>query len=389
MAWQLWGHNAATGVGDDAVAQHEASPAADDTAATDDGTAGATSSAPLVDEGPVDPKQELVVPVRAPDAEHIFDVRFLGWSAAGHRFVLEVDYQAEHKGTTSNLELVQVHDALTGLLVESFVADREVALASPVRAFTRATTDAKPRAQWAARRDALQLHKRSPDRNGPGRARLGITTAEPPPGTRMSLPPSPVGAAFRWELDPVVAQANPSRSAPEVTLSLERGKSSFTLLRFEPPFKSHQLLARAVPGAEEVALVGRMLAFWSPEGERVLLLLESDARPTGEVPLTRRRWAVRAVGPQIRIVEAGAGQPRAREIAAGLAAAGLPVTSLELRAPTEAQSKLVYSHDRRGAPTTAEQVRTALPTELSLVPQAERLERGGPDIVIVLGYDAQ
>jgi serine/threonine protein kinase len=389
MAWQQWGRHATPGVSDDAVVQHEASPSADDTATNNGDADGATSSAPLVDEGPVDPKQELVVPVRAPDAEHIFDVRFLGWSAAGHRFVLEVDYQAEHKGTTSNLELVQVHDALTGILVESFVTDREVAQASQVRAFTRATTDAKPRAQWAARRDALQLYKRSPDRNGPGRARLGITTAEPPPGTRVSFPHSPVGAAFRWDLDPVAAQASPSRAAPEVTLSLERGKSSFTLLRFEPPFKSHQLLARAVPGAEEVALVGRMLAFWSPDGERVLLLLETDARPTGELPLTRRRWAVRAVGPQIRIVEAGAGQPRAREIAAGLAAAGLPVTSLELRAPTEAGSKLAYPHDRRGAPATAEQVRAALPPELSLSPQAERLERGATDIVLVLGYDAQ
>lgn len=381
MAWRTWGDPAA-GPRDAALAEAEASDAAEAEASS---TAATSSTA--VEPETDDPELELVVPLLVPDVEHIAALRFLGWSELGHRYALEVQYRAEHKGQASELELVQVHDALTGAVVESFAAHREAGKASPIRAFARAAADAKPRAQWSERRDALGLRKASPTRTGPAKARLHIATAEPPPGTRIELPAAPGGAAFRWEIDPAVALASPSRQAPEVTISVEHGDASFALLRFEPPFKTHQLLARRATGTEEPALEGKVLAFWSPDEERVLLVLETDARPPGDPPLQRRRWAVRAVGPQIRIVEAGAGERRAREVAVGLAAAGLPVSSVELRARPEAQSRLLHPHDRKGTAAVAEQVRAALP--LPLTPEAQRLERGGPDIVVVLGHDAQ
>ena len=171
------------------------------------------------------------------------------------------------------------------------------------------------------------------------------------------------------------------------TISLERGEATWTLLRFEPRSTTHELLARWVPGADEPGLAGRVMAYWSPDGERVLLVIEVDARPTGEPPLQERRWVLRAVGPQIRLVEAGAGQARMRELAAGFAAAGLPIANAQLRAQPVATSQLLHAQGHGDAAAVAERVRELLP--LPLTPEATRLKRDHGDVVVILGYDAQ
>jgi serine/threonine protein kinase len=390
MAWRQWGAAA-----DDAstrelaVAEHETSTATTGgPAETGAGPGEDTSSSPPTKDVVADPKQERVIPLRTQlDGEAVHDVRFLGWSTAGHRFALEVEYRAQRKDQLTRLVLVQVHDAITGVMVESFVAERDASGSLP-RTLGRAADEAKPRGQWAARREALRLHKGSPARASKGgETRLRITAAEAPPGTRTSFPPSDLGAAFRWAIDPAIAQASTSRHAPDVTISLERGEAVWTLLKYEPRSTTHQLLARWAPGSDEPALAGRVLAYWSPDGERVVLVIEVDARPAGDPPLLERHWALRAVGPQIRLVEAGAGQPRLRELAASLAAAGLPVANAELRAPEAAESKLLYAQDREGAAALAERVRAALP--LPLAAEAARLKRGSGDVLVMLGYDAQ
>ena len=274
------------------------------------------------------------------------------------------------------------------MMIESFERERETGGASLPRALGKAAAEARPRAEWPTLRDALKLHKGSPERvSEHGDAKLRIAAAEPPPGTRMALPPSPLGAAFRWTIDPAVAQAAASRRAPDVTISLERGEATWPLLRLEPRFDTHELLARWVPGSDEPALAGRVMAYWSPDGERVLLVIEVDGRPATAPPLQERSWALRAVGPQIRLVEAGAGQPRVRALAASLAAAGMPVANAELRASPSAESKLLHAQDREGAAAVAERIRALLPVPLT--PEATKLKRTSGDVVVMLGYDAQ
>jgi serine/threonine protein kinase len=387
MAWRWWG-----AAPDDApplaVAQAEHDMGATTgPVQTSEGSGDETSSS--AEDAVTDPKCERVVPLRTQlDDEDIYDVRFLGWSEAGHRFALEVEYRAERKGQPTQLTLVQVHDTITGLMVESFVAERDQSGTSLPRTLGHAATEAKPRAQWAARREQLSLRKGSPGRSSKGgEARLRIMAADPPLGTRIALPPSDLGAAFRWTIDPVVAQASTGRHAPDVTISLERGEAVWTLVRLEPRFTTQQLVDRWVPGSDEPALVGRVMAYWSPDGERVLLVIEADARPAGDPPLLERHWALRAVGPQIRLVEAGAGQPRLRELAASLAAAGMPIAEAQLRAPEAAESKLLYAQDREGAAALAERVRAVLPLPLAV--EAVRFKRGSGDVVVTLGYDAQ
>jgi serine/threonine protein kinase len=372
---------------------NEATQASPTTMGGDSGdeTAGNTSSPadpPPEVEAAAEPHLQLVVPMRTQLDEDIHDVDFLGWSEAGHRFVLEVEYRADRKGQVDRLTLVQVHDALSGTMIESFVANRQAEGSSArYHRLSRAAAEAEPHAEWPARRDALKLRKSAPQRASPGDGRLRITAEESPPGTRMTFPPSSLGAAYRWSIDPVIAEASPDRHGPEVAISLEHGEAQWTLLRLEPPFTSHQLLARHVPGGEEPAVVGRIMAYWSPDAERVLLLLEADARPPGDPPLTDRRWVVRAAGPQIRLVEAGAGQRRVRELAAELAAAGLPVAVAELRAQPVAESKLLHAQDRERAATVAERVRGALP--VPLIAEPKRFKRDFVEVIVILGYDAQ
>jgi len=393
LVWQQWGtatNDASASAGEVAVAEHDTSTTTSDPVEAGEGSGDEASSLPPPeDAGVTDPKQALVIPLHTQlDDEDAYEVRFLGWSEAGHRFALEVEYRAERKGQPIRFVLTQVHDAITGTMLESFEMEREPAGSSLPRALGKAAAEASPRAQWSARREALQLRKGAPTRTEPdSKARLRIAAAESPPGTSMSFPPSDLGAAFRWSVDPAIAQVAAPRHAPDVKLSLERGEASWTLLRFEPRFTTHELLARWVPGADEPGLVGRVMAYWSPDGERVLLVIEVDARPAGRPPLQTRQWLVRAVGPQIRLVEAGAGQPRMRALAADLAAEGLPIAIAQLRAQPEAESKLLHAQDREGAAAVAERVRALLP--LPLVPEATRLKRDHGDVVVILGYDAQ
>ncbi len=361
----------------------EASTSSDATETSDSTT---TSSPPIEDET-LPLELQLVVPKRTQLDHEADDVRFLGWSESGHRFVVEAEYRADRKGEVNRLTLIQVHDALSGAMVESFIADRQAGGASARNhRLGRAAAEAKRGSEWPARREALRLHKGSPKRESGG-ARLHIAAAEPPPGTYISLPPSTLGAAFRWSVDPVIAEVSPDRRGPELTISIERNDTRFTLLEFEPPFKSHQISALQVAGEENPAAVGRILAYWSPDHARVLLLFEADARPPGVPPLTHHRWEVRAAGPQIRLVEAGAGQRRVRELAAELAKAGLPVTAVDLRAAASAQSKLVYVQGEKPAEAVAERVRTTL--SLPLSPEAKRFKRDFVDVIVVLGHDAQ
>jgi eukaryotic-like serine/threonine-protein kinase len=375
----------------DALAEREPRASTGDDAANDATSDDTGSSAPVADT-PVEPHLQLVVPLRTQLDHEAHDLGFLGWSEAGHRFVLQAEYREDRqdKGAhaANRLTLVQVHDALTGVMVESFVVDRQAGGSwARYHRLGRAAADAQPHAQWPAVRDALRLRKGAPQRDAPGEGgQLRITADEAPSGTHMSFPPSTLGAAFRWSIDPAIAATEPDRQGPEVTLSLARGEALWTLAKLEPPFGSQRLMAGYAPGGEEPALVGRIMAYWSPDGTRVLLLFEADARPTGEPPLGYRRWLLRAVGPQIRLVDAGAGQRRVRELAAGLATAGLPVAIAELRAPPEAESRLSYAQGKDQAAAVAERVRAVLPWPL--VPAAKRFKRDFVEVVVILGHDA-
>lgn len=444
LAWQRLGPGstdpelvaAATNVTPDEPASPERSDATGTGGSSGDGPSAEDTATPPINDtalpsiDPDDPALEPVVPMRTQLDQHAHDIRFLGWSAAGHRFAVEVEHRADRKPKAPKeplpdgspapappiqpyrVTLIQVHDALSGTMIESFLVSREgeKAVNKAQKKLARAASEARPQAEWVAARDALALTKSAPQRTGPGEVTLHVKAEDPPPGTELSLPPSTLGAAFRWTVRPEVVLASADVESPELTISLERGGQRWPVWETTPPFGAHRLAALVSPEGQLPSAVGRLLAYWSPGGTHVLLLLEvdtraddrpADDRPEGSPGISRggspdaqpstgaphlRRWVVRAAGPQIRVMEAGAGQRRVRELATQLAAVGLPVTVIDLRAPPSSSSKVIYDRAREPARAVADRIRAALPGQPE--PSPRRFTRDFVEVIVTLGHDA-
>lgn len=335
----------------------------------------------------VSPALDLVVPLRQQLDERAHDIEFMGWSTAGHRFALRVEHRDDKKGEHDRLELIQVHDALTGVMVESFLVSRDAgpSIKSYLR-LSRAEAEARPRADWPARRDALGIVDGKPRRTSPQGSSLALEVGDVPAGTSLATPPSQLGGAFRWSSLGAATESGSMRVAPLLTIWLEQDGQRWSLVEKNVPFTLDRLRVRPVPPGESIEVAGRMLAHWSPDGHRVLMLIEIDVRPGGSDEASRYRgWFLRAAGPQIRIVEAGSGQARAREVALQLEAAGLVPARIALREPAEGRSRLVLARGVEGLTPVAERIRAELPWLTP--PERERI-RGWADVKIVLGHDA-
>ncbi len=356
--------------------------------ATTGTTGGATTEAATDSADPSPPNLALapVVPMRTQLPARAHDVQLLGWSRSGHRFVLRVDHRDEHGEQSERLSLVQVHDALTSAMIESFVLSHDAPPQGGRSKLGRAASEAGTASDWAARRASLDLDKRAPTGRGPREGRLRISADDPPEGTTLSFPPSRLGVAFRWSGMDAIAQTGSGRQAPRVTIGYEVDDQRWDLHKMSVPFTVRELLATVDPEGEPPALVGRVMAYWSPDETQVLLLLEADGRPTTAGGVRQRAWALRGVGPQVRLLEAGCGQRRAREVAARLVTAGIPVATVDLREPEAAQSKIVAVRGHEGADATAAQIGAVL-DELT-APERKR-RRGSADVVVVLGHDVE
>lgn len=334
-----------------------------------------------------DPFLELVVPLRNQLDRRVHEVEFLGWSESGHRFALQTEFRSDRDQQRNRLTLIEVRDALSGDLVESFLQSREADEGvKSSHELSRAAKEAKPQDQWPARKAALKLVKKAPSRLSPsgGQLSLGAVADTPPSGTALVFPPSELGVSYRWTsmADPPEGAAGPK--APAMELFYERDGSRWELLELEPPFTQGQLAGQRA--GQDPRLAGHLLAFWSPGGARVLLLHRTEVEPAGE-GLQYRRWVLRAGGPQIHMVEAGAGQPRLRRLAAKMADAGLPVAVAQLRAPPESTSSVIYDTRRDGAKAVAETIHGLIPGLLP-APEGKR-KRGFTLVRVVLGHDAQ
>ncbi|MEX1367118.1 MAG: serine/threonine-protein kinase, partial [Nannocystaceae bacterium] len=69
---------------------------------------------------PSGPALELIVPLRHQLDATAREIDFLGWTPQGHRFALKVEHRDDKRGEPNRLTVIELHDALTGSLVESF-----------------------------------------------------------------------------------------------------------------------------------------------------------------------------------------------------------------------------------------------------------------------------
>ena len=229
----------------------------------------------------------------------------------------------------------------------------------------------------------------TPVREDPALAwRVEWEADEAPPSTRLELTSGERGLRFTWGgFDGPI----PSRQTkgPEIRLVLVHGEDRWPLLEAAVPYTVGDLAAyqAAAAPAGGPTVTGRIDMQWSPDGERVLLLLEAGFGAPGdgndETAQRQAHYWLRACGPRIRIVEAGAGQRAARRAALTLADQGYPVAEMALREPPVAESKVLHRRGHEGGASLARAVSELL--SLSGGSKASRGHRA--TITIVLGQD--
>jgi serine/threonine protein kinase len=334
---------------------------------------------------PSGPEVQIVVPLRHQPSFAAAQLRMLGWTADSRRFVLEATHV--EPGEEEPLVLTQVHDALTGAMIESYATVRSGRIRARYRGdMRRLASQAEAAAQFEARRAELDLVPPDASRKPPGSATLEIDVDDPPEGTTSQARPVDRGFAFEWA---GFVQPPPETMArkrgPLMTTILVDGETRWPMLAIRPPFRYDELAARIVAPTDTPRVTGRIDYHWSPDGRRVIVLVRGQPSPrTKDDPQRDARWFLRAVGPQIRVVEAGAGQQVAREVARRLEAAGLPTAAVSLREPLVAHSEIYFRETWPGAEDLAKRIKDTLTRDLAIEGVTDD---GWTAAVIVLGQD--
>lgn len=322
---------------------------------------------------------------------------FMGWSADGSRFVIDATYP--DRGTTvtatNRLRLVEVHDALSGMMVNSFLVEREADASIPERdRLSRAAAEAEPYDDWAPLRQALELgHAEASGLPPSGLARIELAITPTPAGSEITTEATPRGFAFRWVIGPAVA--GETSPAPRIGLRWSSGAERWDLLDIPMSSTAEALRERAAAlrpaDAEAVAPVyaGTVALHWSPDAERVVVMIHAALEPTGpDAPRDDStldlRWFLRASGPQIRLVDAGAGQRKLRHAAWALQSAGFPIAAADLDHENVETSRTYVRLRDAAAAELASKINRALGTEL---PSALLDRAGWTQIVVMLGPD--
>jgi serine/threonine protein kinase len=310
---------------------------------------------------------------------------FLGWSRDGMRFVVDMSYpDRDGVGQPLNrLRLVEVHDALTGAMVASYLVERDVAPdVSDRDRLARAAAEAEPHAELVHARRHLELGHIDATRAPPvGSARIEATLEGVPAGTVATVDADDHGASFRWTIGELAA-GDSELAPPRIRLRWSGGGERWDLLEVPLAIGPRELAALAEPGASPVYL-GSISYHWGPAAQRVVVRVEGRAEHVTAVAQTvDARWFLRASGPQIRLVDAGAGQRRMRVLALQLERAGLPIAAADLDHSSAEASRIYVRARDAAAAALAGRIDTALGLEL---PSALLERAGWTQAVVVLG----
>jgi tRNA A-37 threonylcarbamoyl transferase component Bud32 len=368
---------------------------------------------PVVDPDASAAEVAALAPVRPMATQPSFSsemLEFRGWSADGSRFVLESTYAPRSATAPRNdLRLMQVHDALSSLLVESYRLDR---VADPsindYDRVSRAAAEAEPAADWPPRKAELALSASTAQALPPaGLARVELSMRPVAVESAIAIEPTSEGFAYRWNVArPVAGERAP---LPHIVLHWTRGDARWQLLDIPVAATAEELWA-AHPDAAAIVYAGSIALHWSPTGERIVVIVRGDvvepavvpAVPTEPVidpttgapavvaplctsgPFVDNRWFLRAGGAQIRLVDAGAGQRKLRAAAWRLQGAGFPIAAAEFGYETVESSRVyVRARDPAAAalvPAIGEAIGQALPSAI--------LDRAGwTQVVVMLGSD--
>ena len=336
---------------------------------------------------------------------------FLGWTADGSYFVLAATHRDQPgEGVQMwRVELNQVHDALTGKVVDSyriasdFPKAGEVTDYWPEKQVRAAWKQAKPRAEWKSWLAAHPLVKNDPTTSAKGwKISAKLVASSVRKEHKFAIEVRPKGFYSHWDLvhaehnwdDPKIARL--MKLKPRIALSTSKGAESWKSITYHVPFNAaannddtyglmgigRESWKDGAIVAEPVTITGSMRPFWSPQGDRIVWAMYHSFAGVPKrlrAELSIAHFYIRTPGPQIRLVDAGIGDKQARGEVARLAAAGLPITVLGTARQPAAASEIYYRG--RGGQAIARRLVEVLGSEL---PTKELKKPGYLDVVIVL-----
>jgi serine/threonine protein kinase len=245
---------------------------------------------------------------------------FMGWTADGNLFALQVTHR-DPDGRA--LEVVEIHDGITGARIEGYVLEPTTARTMTwPGALQTIIDDSGDHNAWIRRRMDLLL-RNADARRTPGAQREILIAHEPVPAeTRVRFTPKSWGYEFRWYN---FVRTFDGDATLELTIDYVAGKRRDRLSTFPVPIPYSRVLGAAHEAGELPTVSGRIELHWSADSDRCVLLMSSQIE-RGRVSVEAQQWVLRAAGPQIEIVDAGVGATASRDAALALASASLPTT---------------------------------------------------------------
>lgn len=326
---------------------------------------------------------------------------FLGWSQDGSRYLSRATFEIEEEPGIEGVgfTLVEVRDTLSQQVIELY-QDKLWPTRKQLEArLAAASDDAKrvPLATWDAAKPAAELvgvrsgfiavGKPIPGKAGPharrespaGASVTAMWSGKAPHRSKLGLVGERHGYTFEWTGFATAPDPARRTTRPALVLSARTKVGTFPLVTVTIA-TTYETLHEAIDESEPT-VSGEVRAYWSPAGTHVALnVLEIPEGGHEEMGLGLvTRTFVRAIGPQIKVVAAGASYETARKAAAVFTYAGLPVTQVEQGKATVAGGVIYHRGD--AGKQTAEALAKVVPG-LRLEPLTGS---GWLDVIVTLG----
>jgi serine/threonine-protein kinase len=299
-------------------------------------------------------------------------VAFMGWTVEGDAFVLQVAYPA---GDGAAVSFVEIHDGSTGETTSRYLIEPADAKSRTWPGSLQAWVDeAGTGDDWTRRRLDLLLRRPNPERAPQMDQELRLGHGAVPTGTKVQILPKRKGFDFRWfGFD----DASGSTAGLPLHVDHDTPRRRDRLLSVDAPLTYADAVAHAADG-HMPTIAGSVTANWSPDESRCVLIVSAALERSASAS-ARDLWFLRAAGPQIEIVDAGAGAAAARKTAMDIDAAKLPVARFAHGSVTH--SEIVYATGEAGlAQQLRQSMERQLPTRLdpTLSGLAARIVLGPP-----------
>jgi hypothetical protein len=213
---------------------------------------------------------------------------------------------------------------------------------------------------WTRRRVDLLLLRPDPRRAPEEDWELRMSHRPVPAETTVQVLPKRRGFDFRWY---GFERSAKSDSALLLWLDYVTPRRRDRLLKFIVPLTYAEAIDAGIEGRDPPTITGTLASHWSPDRTRCVLMV-STAFERGREPERTDHWFMRAAGPQIELVDAGAGRTGVRAAAVRLAEAELTTARFgRATGRPPVTSEIVYA---AGEASLAEQIRQALGRTVTL-----------------------